>query len=61
MEMVDFLANLAGLNVAAEPIGRKGRLMTFLMGNQLARVPANIYHYFDTGIQNITRRLMESL
>ena len=60
-EMVDFLANLAGLNVAADSFGRKGRLATFLMGNQLARVPANIYHYFDTGIANLERRLFEVL
>lgn len=60
-EMLDFLANLAGLNIAAEEIGRKGRMIQYLTGVGIRRTGANLYNYFETGVSNIIRKLADIL
>ena len=58
-EMLDFLANLAGLNIAGEELNRKTKMVFYLTGNQLKRTPANIYNFFSNGISNIIRSFYE--
>ena len=59
--MVDFLANLSGLNVAAEEIGRRERMYVYLTGHDINKIPSKIYNYFDNALQNINRRIHEFL
>lgn len=58
-EMLDFLSNLAGLNIAGTELRRKTELVKYLTMNQLARTTANIFHYFGTGFSNFVRKLYE--
>lgn len=58
-EMLDFLSNLSGLNVAAEEITRKAKMVLALSSDSFARGPANISNAFENGIANITRRLFD--
>lgn len=60
-EMLDFLANLAGLNIAGEELGRRTRMSRYLTINQLARTPANIYNYFSNGVSNLIRGMYETV
>jgi hypothetical protein len=57
-EMVDFLANLAGLNIAAQPIDRKFRLQMYLTGATFKRAGSDLYNYFDNQVLNAIGRLM---
>ena len=59
-EMLDFLSNLAGLNIAGVELARKTEIVKYLTLNQLERAPANIYHYFGTGFSNLVRKMFES-
>jgi hypothetical protein len=59
-EMLDFLSNLAGLNIAGAELRRKTEYVKYLTMNQLARTTANIFHYFGTGFSNFVRKLYEA-
>ena len=58
-EMLDFLANLAGLNVAGQELNRKTKMVEYLTMNQLKRTGSDIYHFFSNGITNIIRGFYE--
>ena len=54
-EMIDFLSNLSGLNVAAEDYTRRMELFLQLGVRRLKWTPSQIYHYFENGISNEVR------
>ena len=55
--MMDFLANLAGLNIAETEILRRERMLLYLTGSDLTRIPSSIYNKFDTAIANIISKI----
>ena len=59
--MVDFLANLAGLNIAAQPVDRKFRLQMYLTGATFKRSGADLYNYFDNHVLYIVSNLLGSI
>lgn len=60
-EMIDFLSNLSGLNVATTEITRRTKLVPFLMGQEIKRVPERIYNYFENGVSNLVRRIYDNI
>ena len=56
-DMLDFLSNLAGLNVASTGFGRRVELARYLMGGIASRAVSNIYNWFDQSVSNMIRRL----
>ena len=56
-DMLDFLSNLAGLNVASTGFGRRVELARYLMGGITSRAVSNIYNWFDQSVSNMIRRL----
>ena len=55
--MMDFLSNLAGLNIANVEIARRTKMLTYLGAPELARWASNKWHDFDTGIANFMSKL----
>jgi hypothetical protein len=60
-EMIDFLSNLSGLNVAAGEVSRRGKLITYLMGTSVKRFPRDIYLGFENGVSNMVRRIYDKI
>ena len=54
--MMDYLSNLAGLNVAAEEKFRRTRMVIYLSATQAALIPSNINNLYHNGINNVIRR-----
>lgn len=54
-EMIDFLSNLSGLNVAAETYSRRWELFLQLKTKQIKWLPSQMWHYFENGISNSIR------
>ena len=59
--MMDYLANLAGLNVAAEEIGRRTEMFNHLIGSNAKKVPSNLWNKFDNQISNALAGLYRTL
>ena len=59
--MMDYLANMAGLNVANVELLRKYRMLTFLSTADIARFPSTVYTIADNKIQNLWHRLTRNL
>ena len=55
-EMIDFLSNLSGLNVATQEFDRRAELVPFLIGQTIKRVPEKLYHGIENGVSNMIRR-----
>lgn len=51
--MMDFLSNMAGLNIADVEFGRRTKMLVYLTTSDLSRVPSNIWNKFDTTISNL--------
>lgn len=60
-EMIDFLSNLSGLNVAAEDYTRRMELFLQLGVRRLKWTPSQIYHYFENGISNEVRKAYDRI
>ena len=60
-EMLDYLCNLSGLNIAAESITRRGEMFTELTLSRLKWLPSQTLHYFENGISNVIRRAHDRL
>ena len=58
-EMLDFLSNLSGLNIAATQTSRKTEMFTQLLISDIKWAPSQIFHYFENGVSNIQRRVVE--
>ena len=56
-EMVDFLSNLAGLNVAADEYFKKAKLVGMLARGNISRIPSNIWSKFQNWVSNVSRKL----
>jgi len=54
-EMIDFLSNLAGLNIAAEARTRKLELLYQMTTARIRWTPSQIFHYFENGLSNLIR------
>ena len=59
--MMDYLANMAGLNVANVELARKYRMLTFLSVSDIARFPSTVYTIADNKIQNLWHRITRNL
>ena len=59
--MMDFLSNMAGLNVADAEIGRRIKMLGYLTTSDLSRTPNNIWNKFDTKISNLMSGLYRNL
>lgn len=59
--MMDFLSNMAGLNVADTEIGRRIKMLGYLTTSDLSRTPSNIWNKFDTKISNLMSGLYRNL
>ncbi|MBR6289282.1 MAG: hypothetical protein IKR19_08105 [Acholeplasmatales bacterium] len=57
----DYLANLAGLNVAQMEMGRKTVMFNYLIGRKLARDPATVGLTLDQKISNLIGRLYNTI
>jgi hypothetical protein len=57
----DYLANLAGLNIAQMEMGRKTVMFNYLMGRKLARDPASVGLRLDQQISNLIGRLYNTI
>lgn len=55
--MVDFLANMAGLNIAETEILRREKLFGILVGSETKRIDNRIYNKFDTAISNLLAKI----
>ena len=55
--MVDFLANMAGLNIAETEILRREKLFGILAGSEVKRIDNRIYNKFDTAISNLLAKI----
>ena len=60
-EMIDFLSNLSGLNIAAQSATRKLELFYELSTSGIKWVPSQIYHYFENGVSNVIRNIHDRL
>lgn len=58
-EMIDFLSNMCGLNIAAESATRKLELFSQLTVSKIKWVPSEIFHYFESGAANLIRRIYD--
>lgn len=54
--MMDYIANLAGLNIAQEEAGRITRMKLYLSGKSAARIPTTLFTYVEDKIANWWRR-----
>jgi hypothetical protein len=54
---MDYLANMAGLNIAQMYYGRKAQMLIYLTGNQLSNIPSRAFNRLDQGISNLMGRL----
>jgi hypothetical protein len=59
--MVDYLANLSGLNIAATEVTRKAALLYYLTGSSVKRIPSDIYNRADNFAHNLIRRVYNKL
>ena len=55
--MMDFLANLAGLNIADQEIARQVQMYFKLTGAKIGQTDSRIYNKFDTGIANLISKI----
>lgn len=55
--MMDFLSNLAGLNIADVEVARRTKMLTYLGAPEISRWAANKWHDFDTGVANFMSKL----
>ena len=56
--MMDYLANLAGMNLADEPIGRSVKMLVGLVSTTtLSNIGNNLYNKFDNAVANMIKLL----
>lgn len=55
--MLDYLSNLAGINVGMTEFGRKTALFNALIGSNLRSVPSRKWSQLDTGFNNLVANL----
>jgi len=55
--MMDYLANLAGLNIADTDLGRQIDMFGYLTWNSIVNSPSTLWNRFDTSIQNAISKL----
>lgn len=58
---MDFLANMAGLNIGKMEIGRKIKLYYYLTRTSLKQTPANLFTRFDQSVSRIMGKLYDKL
>lgn len=55
--LLDFLANLAGLNIADQEIWRQAKMFVKLTGAKIGQFDSRVYNKFDTGIANLISKI----
>jgi hypothetical protein len=56
---MDFLANMAGLNIAQMEMGRKLKLYYYLAQTDITQLPSRIYSRFDRSVSNLMGKLYD--
>lgn len=59
--MMDYLANLAGLNIADTELGRQIDMLGYLTWNSITNSPSTLWNRFDNSVQNVIAKLYRSL
>lgn len=59
--MMDYLANLAGLNIASTELGRQIDMLGYLTWNSITNSPSTLWNRFDNAVQNAVAKLYKSL
>ena len=59
--MMDYLANMSGINVGQQEIGRKATYFWYLSASNYQNLPSRIWTKFDQGISNIMDKLYQIL
>jgi hypothetical protein len=59
--MLDYLTNLAGINLGETEAGRRTRLYLAMVGNDLLAVPGRKWASLDNGLNNLISGLYRSL
>ena len=54
---MDFVANMAGLNLAQQEMFRKFTMNTYLNGAMFSQIPSRLFTKFDNGISNLLGKL----
>jgi hypothetical protein len=57
---MDFLANMAGMNIAQEEIGRRAKMYTYLARTAISQYPSRKFMELEQGISRFKRTLYES-
>ena len=58
---MDFLANMAGLNIGQMEIGRRIKMYYYLTKTNVATIPSKLYTRFDQAISRVMGNLYEIL
>jgi hypothetical protein len=58
---MDFLANMAGLNIAQMEIGRRLEMTYYLNKNSFSTIPSRIFTRFDQSISSLMGKLYDIL
>lgn len=59
--MMDYLSNLAGLNIAEEELMRRTTLLSQLMGVGVKNIPSDLWNRFDDKLNNLIGKLYHRL
>lgn len=59
--MMDFLANMAGLNLAQMEIGRRISMFNYLTRNKFVTTPSRLWSRFDQKISNLMNKLYNTI
>ena len=58
---MDFLANMAGLNIAQMEIGKRIKMFYYLTRTTLDQIPSRAFTRFDQSISNIIGKLYDTI
>lgn len=58
---MDFLANMAGLNIAQMEIGRRIKMYYYLNQTNIKQIPSRVFTKFDNGVTNLMGKLYNKL
>ena len=57
---MDFLANMAGLNVGTMEIGRRVKMYRYLSETAITQYPSRKFNQFDQGISRLLNNLYDT-
>ena len=58
---MDYLANMAGLNLAQMEMGRKIKMYYYLTQSNISQIPSRLFTRFDQSVTRLMGRLYETI